>query len=164
MTERSFGRTLKNLLLAVLNATLILIALCLFLAWQTFQSFQAISDSFADRLLDVAPLRDDIQALTKEGAGLRADLQALGNAAQSGSVTVSPVLSARLTSLEERVAETSKRVNRLLDAPEELLISAIDHGAGALTESVTDLVGCTRPAPDRSTALHQPLLPPNRHL
>ncbi len=150
MAERSFGTTLKDLILALLNATLILIALCLFLAWQAFQSFQGISESFAERLLELAPLRADIQALTAEGTALRTDLQAVRNAAQTGSASVSPGLEARLTSLEERVSETSERVNQLLDAPEELLFSAIDHSADVLIRSVTDMVGCVRPEAETS--------------
>jgi hypothetical protein len=61
---RTLGRTLWSLLLAVLNATLILLALCLWLAWHVLSEARAISGGLADGLAHMTPV-------TSELAGLR---------------------------------------------------------------------------------------------
>ncbi|MDJ0857869.1 MAG: hypothetical protein QNJ03_02235 [Dinoroseobacter sp.] len=159
MAERSFGTTLKNLFLALLNATLILIALCLFLAWQTVQSLQDVTEAFADRLVELAPLREDLQKLTSEGAALRGEFQALRTAARTDTAAKAPELEARIVALDEKVSDTAARVNELLDAPEDLIFAGIDHGAAALTQSVSEIIGCTRPASTGDADLSSIFLP-----
>lgn len=155
MAARRLGTTLKNLFLALLNATLILMALCLFLAWQTFQSFNDISATFADQLVSLTPLREDIQALTAEGKILNEELRELRTAARTGTANVSPLLEARIVALDDKLTGLSDRANGVLDAPEELIFEGIDQGARALTQSINDILGCTRP-PSTATALLGP--------
>ena len=60
-------KTLKDLALALLNATLLLIALCLFLAWLVSSRVDGMLATFASNLELVGPLREDVQAMTAEG-------------------------------------------------------------------------------------------------
>lgn len=145
MSERRLSTVLKDLLLACLNATLILVALCLFLSWQVVQSAQGVTDAFAERLIELHPLRDDVQALTAEGQALRGELEALRTAAKTSSTTLSPVVAERISSLETRVEETSQRVEAFLETPEALIFSAIDHAADRATQGVAEVLQCARP-------------------
>ncbi|MFT7596253.1 MAG: hypothetical protein ACI8R4_003588, partial [Paracoccaceae bacterium] len=89
--------TLKKLGLALINATLILIVLCLFLAWKVTSRVDDLASNFAQNLNTVAPLREDIQGATSEMAALRSDLATLK--AQSGDVS-----SATLQRIQDRMA------------------------------------------------------------
>ena len=60
MADRTLGRTLWNLFLALLNATLILVVVSLALAWGVSNNLRSITADFAQNLIDVAPLRDEV--------------------------------------------------------------------------------------------------------
>ena len=71
------AKTLKDLLLALLNATLILVALCLFLGWKLARSVENIQDNFRESLHIVQPLREQAQGVREDLASLRADLSGI---------------------------------------------------------------------------------------
>jgi hypothetical protein len=145
MAERRLSKTLGNLALALINATLILIALCLFLAWQVLSGFQHISEEFAETLLEMAPVRDDIQALTTEARDLRGDLQALQLRPLADGNAPLAQQQEQLAAFQARMEGTLDRVDAMISQPETLIYGAIDHTAQRATESVSDIVGCTRP-------------------
>lgn len=137
--------TLKNLGLALINATLILIALCLFLAWMITGRIDSLASTFAQNLNIVAPLREDIQGATAEMAALRSDLAAIKT--QSGDIS-----SATLQRLQERVEQTQSKldmaqqsVSKLTQAPARLIDHAIETAADEFAERVTAIRGCVPP-------------------
>lgn len=79
-----FWRVLRNLLLAMINATLILVALCLWLVWQLTSEVNSITDDVTT-LRPLQPLRDDVTALTGEIRGLRAEIAAAGDELDEGA-------------------------------------------------------------------------------
>ena len=141
------ARTLKDLVLALLNATLLLMALCLFLAWKLASTVDGMVATFAQNLELVAPLRD-------EAAGLRGELQAvrsdLGDALQekqeqltaASQERISAIL-ARLEAAEQRLETAQARISDLSEAPEKLIDHAIETSTGAITDSVMEIRGCT---------------------
>src|SRR6056297_561264 len=74
MAERSLGRSFGNLVLALLNATLIIAALCLWLAWGALAAAERVSGQIEAAAQTVLPLRTEIVSLTEEIAAMRADL------------------------------------------------------------------------------------------
>ena len=137
--------TLKNLVLALINATLILIVLGLFLAWKVTSQVDTLASNFAQNLNIVAPLREDIQGATAELSSLRADLGALK--AQSGALN-----SARLQNLQDRMESTQAKleaaqqsVQSLTQAPTTLIDHAIETAADEFAQRVTDIRGCGKP-------------------
>lgn len=139
------GNTVKNLILALINATLILIALCLFLALKLVNTTNRITTDFAQELVKIQPLGLEIQAATTELAGLRGELAQLsGQSAQSRS--------ASLQRVEERVAQLENSLSNVLlsfsdinQAPARLFDYAIDATANRLTQKIKVLKGCTAP-------------------
>ena len=79
------GKTLKDLFLALLNATLILVALCLFLFLMAANKANSLTETFAEHLQIVGPLQESVQTTGTEIAALRSDLAELKN--QSGEVS-----------------------------------------------------------------------------
>jgi hypothetical protein len=145
MSERPLWSTLRNLALALLNATLILAALVLWLAWRTADRVHEVTEDFDIALVEVAPLGDGLRALTAEVAGLRADLEALKDAPAEGVAAIGEDLALRLDTLESRIAMATGRVDALLLEPEVLIDRAIDASAEEMKEAVADLRGCTLP-------------------
>lgn len=145
MSERSLWPTLRNLALALLNATLLLAALVLWLAWRTADTVHEVTEDIDVALVDLAPLGDGLRGLTAEVAGLRTDLAALRDAPAEGMDALGDDLAARIDALETRLDAASARVDALLSEPEILIDRAIDASAGEMKQAIADLRGCTLP-------------------
>ena len=137
--------TLKNLGLAMINATLILIVLCLFLAWKITSRVDNLASNFAQNLNIVAPLREDLQGATKELAALRSDLAALK--AQSGDVSSATLqrLQDRMSQTQEKLETAQKSVRDLAQAPAQLIDHAIETAADEFAQRAKDIRGCVPP-------------------
>ncbi|MEX0286960.1 MAG: hypothetical protein AB3N23_20340 [Paracoccaceae bacterium] len=106
-------KTIKDLLLALVNATLILIALCLFLGLQVVNRANDITATFASNLVKLEPVKAEVAGVREEVAGLRADLQTL----QAGSGELS---SAALAGLETRLDAVSGRLDGMQATVQEV--------------------------------------------
>jgi hypothetical protein len=133
------AKTLKDLALALLNATLILIALCLFLAWQVASTARDVTGRLSEELADLAPLRGTVQDTKDELTGLRQDLAGLRD---GDGPAVSQQVQARLAVLEERLDMTAERLNALSGAPERLIDHAVETAADAAAQRVMAIRGC----------------------
>lgn len=139
------AKTLKDLLLALLNATLILLALCLFLGWKLAQSVENIRAGFAENLQVVAPLKDQAQGIRGELAALRSDLDAIrsnGGVADSATAQKLNATLQRLDGLEDRMATAQERLAGLAEKPEDLIDFAITTTADTVTDRVLMVRGC----------------------
>jgi hypothetical protein len=121
---RTLGRTLWSLVLAVLNATLILLALCLWLGWHVLSEARAITSRLDEGLARLTPVATDLSALRAEVAGLRSDLAALP--AQGDGTAV---LNARLAALDVRVTDALSRLDAAVTDPGPLIDRAVDRAA-----------------------------------
>ena len=137
--------TLKNLFLALLNATLILIAVSLFLLWKVTQTADAIVTNFAQELAIVAPLRDDLQAATAELAALRGDLQTLGDGAGGINPAALQQLQLRVDVLGSDIADARQSVQELAQAPALLVDHAIETASREFSRRAMEIRGCAAP-------------------
>ncbi|MCC5976406.1 MAG: hypothetical protein JJT81_20495 [Rubellimicrobium sp.] len=142
MAERSFGRTVGSLALALLNATLILVALSLWLAWGAIRGAERVSDQLADAAETVLPLRSEIVTLTEEIAAARAVLAQRASEGDSGAVA----LEARLAGVEARLAELTAAVTELGIDPEALIDRAVSSSFEGLGEAVARVLSSLREA------------------
>ena len=109
---RTLPQTLGQLALALLNATLILLALCLWLGWGAASAVRDVSGDMAMRKEVLTGLRDDLQGLTAEVAALRSDL-AQGKTPDGPRIDA---LDTRLATISENLARTAEAANRMADA------------------------------------------------
>ena len=142
-------KTLKHRALALLNATLLLIALGLFLAWLVSSRVDGMLATFASNLELVGPLREDVQAMTAEVAALRADLASLSSqGGEAGSATMRAVQD-RIAALDARLTQADARIETLRQAPGELVDRAIERtmttAASEFARAVNDIRGCGKP-------------------
>lgn len=136
------GKTLKDLLLALLNATLILVALCLFLLLMLANRANSLTESFAQHLQIVAPLQERVQSTGAEIAALRTDLAEIKD--QSGDISSATMtrIQDRIEAMESRLAEMQSSMAELRTAPERLLDQAIEKAGDQAVVSITRIRGC----------------------
>ena len=109
---RTLPQTLGQLALALLNATLILLALCLWLGWGAASAVRDVSGDMAMRKEVLTGLRTDLQGLKAEVAALRSDL-AQGKTPDGPRIDA---LDTRLATISENLARTAEAANRMADA------------------------------------------------
>ncbi len=138
------AKTLKDLLLALLNATLILLAICLFLGWKLAQSVDQIRTGFAENLQVVAPLREEAQGIRGELTALRSDLASLSAGSLLDATMRQQVNTAlqRLNNLEGKLEDTQTRLAKLVEEPEDLINYAITKSADSFTDLILVIKGC----------------------
>ncbi|MDE0588839.1 hypothetical protein OU789_02745 [Halocynthiibacter sp. C4] len=138
-------RTIVNLLLAMLNATLILVALCLYLELRVLQKVDNLTATFAKNLVHVEPLQDSVQALSSEVAELKTELVALRETPGKLTSAAQEELALRLDTLNEKVTAVKTSFDGVLQNPETLVAEVVNAGADAAVSAIADLRGCTLP-------------------
>lgn len=138
------ARTLKNLALALLNATLILLALCLFLAWKAASTLNDIAGNFAASLEIVEPLTDEARALRSDIQALTAELGSLRDAGDGN--LVSGALANRVEALDARITGLQAQVTDLRKAPAALIDHTIETAADQAVRGISRIRGCSPPA------------------
>ncbi|MEX0320070.1 MAG: hypothetical protein AB3N21_19100 [Ruegeria sp.] len=134
-------KTLKDLVLALLNATLILLSICLFLGWKLFATLKEAREGFTENLSLVAPLRDDVRGVRSDLQGLRSQLATLSETG-AAQPQIQRTL-ARLNEIEGRIEAAQTRLSDLADKPEQLIDYTITKSADAFANRVADLRGCS---------------------
>lgn len=146
MPASRFWTAIRNLLLALLNATLILVALCLFLGWRLTAEIHAVTgdvaESLTENLAPVQPLRDEVAVLTGEITGLRADLASVRDGAGEAMPEAVERLGAEADRLQARLAALSQKAEAVAADPDKLIGRAVAAAAGRLGDEAQDLIGC----------------------
>ena len=138
-------KTLKDLGLAMINATLILIVLCLFLAWKVTSKADQVASNFARNLVTIQPLREDIQGTTTELAALRQDLAQISRQSDGLQSASLQRIETQLGKITENVERARQSVAHLSQAPTRLVDHAIDTAADRLTQGISDFRGYVPP-------------------
>ncbi|WP_380053021.1 hypothetical protein ACFE33_10395 [Falsihalocynthiibacter sp. SS001] len=142
------GKTVLNLLLAMLNATLILIAVCLFLELRVLQKIDGLTATFAQNLIQVEPLKDSVDGLTDQVANLQAELAAFREAPLELGAERSErlaAISAQVDTLNTRISGIRAQVGEVLQDPKMLVDYTIEKGVQELVTGAADLAGCVMP-------------------
>ncbi|MEM8731851.1 MAG: hypothetical protein AAGF79_18220 [Pseudomonadota bacterium] len=114
------GKVLKDLFLALFNATLILIALCLFLAWQISQTAAQVVDRAADAASQIQPVTVELDALRTEVAGLRSDLETMSDGASDQAAAAAAATQQKLDDLQARIDGIQEKVADLRALPDSV--------------------------------------------
>lgn len=142
MADRSLRRSIGNLVLALLNATLILTALCLWLAWGALSAAERVSTEIAAAAETVLPLRSEIVTLTEEIAATRAELAAR----RAAETRDTAALEARIAGVEAQLAALTAEVKRLGADPEVLIDQAVTSVFDGLGDTVAKIIAGLRGA------------------
>lgn len=147
-TSSRILRALRDLAIAMINATLILVLLCLILGLRLTSRVDDVTTHFAESLVSVEPLREDVRSMTGEIAGLRSDLGAIRE--NSGELTseTARALTARLDQFESRLDGVRDRLQSVEFDPQVMVDHAIETAANETAAAFGSLVGCELPAAD----------------
>lgn len=142
-------KIVKDLLLALINATLLLAAVCLFFLWQISNTVERASGAFAENLQVLKPVTSELKSLTTEVSTLRGDLQAIASNSEDFTSEKAQQLQGRISTIENRLDDMQKNVHGVMSkaqaAPEHLVEVAVTKATTDLSNMVFDLRGCTRP-------------------
>ncbi|MEM6636114.1 MAG: hypothetical protein AAF667_09505 [Pseudomonadota bacterium] len=141
-------RIAKDLALAMINATLILIAVCLFLGLRLSDRVGAIANEFAAGLVELDGMRSEVSDLRQEVADLRADLAETRSTVQArlGGVSIDNlVASVRSEMAPEQIAlmaDVNERLERIdaLGGKIDTMTEAIDEAAAGARSIAADPV------------------------
>lgn len=103
-------QTLFDLLKSLVNATLILVAICLFLGWKGMQSAEGVTANLKDTVEAIRPITDQIIGLRDDVTTLQAHLQSRGDEG----------VSAELAELNTKLDNIQTSLSRLNELPERL--------------------------------------------
>lgn len=142
-------KTIKDLLLAALNATLILIAVCLFLFWQISKTVERSATAFAKNIHILEPVRSDLNALATEVAALRKDLAEIANGSDARASQIARTLDDKAKAIQTDIAQVrvtlAQAGTKIAEAPEELVTSAVTSATESAGQALMDLRGCSKP-------------------
>lgn len=140
------GRTVFNLLLALVNATLILVAICLYLELRVVQKMDSLTTTFSQNLVTIDPLRESVENLSGEVSDLRADLQNLRETPGKMTAAAEQQLSSRIDQLSAQLTSVKTKFDNVVQNPDVLVDKAVDAGTQAIVQGIADLRGCTLPS------------------
>lgn len=115
-------RPLIDLAKALLNATQILLALCLFLGWKLMAATEGVTANAAAIADRVTPLHSAVASLQEEIASLRRTIE-------DGAATAPPD---RLAALEDRLARLQTGLSEMRRLPQQAAAEAARAGAAEL--------------------------------
>jgi hypothetical protein len=141
-----FRSAVKDLALAFLNATLILIALCLWLAWSLASKVDDVTDQMLSNLVEMQPIRDEIGGLKEELVAMRSDLALIARQGDELSSEAAVRLSEKVGDIADRVAEARGRIDVLVDSPEIVIDYAIDAAFDRAERAALAIRSCS-PSP-----------------
>ena len=148
MADRTLGRTIWNLLLALLNATLILLAVCLWFAWSITSSVERITTQVNETLSLVRPLRSEVEGLRGDIQDLRTEVASLRNLEFTGSGAVSDV-SQSIDDLTGQIADLNATIESIDIDTDALIEKAVRATFDELAERVLGLIPqLQKPAPE----------------
>ena len=129
MQQRSLGSTIKNLVLAMINATLILLALCIWLAWQVSSTINTTATDIAKSFTNAAPLKEEIASMTSELASLRQEIATMQIGCGDNNPESLRSLKTKIDALDQKADAALGAVETIATRPEELINLAIDAAA-----------------------------------
>lgn len=136
-------KTIWNLLKALLNATLLLLALCLFLGWQLFASARGVSEDLGKISARFTPIHDQLQTINTEVADLNRSLT------ESDSPD-SAEMRFRLARLEEQLSRINEETDTMSALPAQVVTTAVEAAVQSITAEMSTrlprLQNCTTQA------------------
>lgn len=135
-------KILKDLFLAMLNATLLLIAVCLFLLWQLSKTTEDVAAAFAENLHVLEPVAEEIGGLRGDLAALRTELGTLGDTTGEAAGAKTARIEARLDAFATRLDQVQTRIDNVAAEPERLMSIAVEAASKKAGQTLLGLRGC----------------------
>lgn len=135
-------KTLKDLFMAMLNATLILVVIALLLLVLALTKANSLSASFAQSLAVIEPLETAIETINTEVGAMKADIAELRSQSEGISFTKLEELEAKLEKMDAHLTDIKASTKTLSETPGLLLDDAVSSVADQTVAGVARLKGC----------------------
>jgi hypothetical protein len=146
-------KIIKDIAVAMINATLILILLCLFMAWRVSSTANDLAASFASNIEVLKPVRGSVEDMTAELAALRDDLQTLRTQGGTLNAAVTQRIDTRLDALQTQLVGVSGTLEPYLQDPAILIDKGFQSAANHAVSAFADMRGCVPPSQSAELAL-----------
>ncbi len=150
--NRPILKTTKNLALALINATLLLVALCLFLGLMLTSRIDtaktAISNRVVSALSSIQPLQEDVSSLRGDIVSLKVQIASLSGAAPAQLQELTDQVSASMTKLDNHITQLNARLDDFSADPQAVMDHTIHTAMAEATRSLAAIRGC---APSATT-------------
>lgn len=123
-------KAVLDLAKALINATLLLAALCLFLGWQLFSSVESLTDQLVST-------RDNLSSVHQGITELRAEVGQIRSAIASGRA-IDTQLAERLDAIEMRISDAQVTMAAQLATIDQTAIAAAEAFAASLVRSLAE--------------------------
>lgn len=128
-------KTLYELFKALLNATLILLALCLFWGWKLFSAVEGATENLGQISAGISSLGGEAQSLRDDLTAARATL---ANLRENGTAaTLAPEVTVSLNRLSDAIEGLQGKITDLSDQPGEILSKAAEAGASRFATEIS---------------------------
>jgi len=135
-------KTIFDLFNALLNATLLLLALCLFLGWQFFTSARDVTERLGEIGTRFAPIHNQLKSMTEE-------ISALNQALTDTAAPDSAEMRFRLARLEEQLTGLKEEAHTVSLLPAQVVSTAVEAAVAEISaEIATRLPHLQSCAPD----------------
>lgn len=138
-------KTVKNLLLAMVNATLILVALCLFLFWQVSNTAERIAGNFASNLDVLEPVTQSVQGLNAQVVALRSDLSALSAGSGDLAIQGNQQIQMRIAKLQSTLDDLQATIDKIANTPDRMMVTAVNAASDKAARTLLELRSCQKP-------------------
>lgn len=135
-------KALKDLFVALLNATLLLIVACLFLGLLILNRANDLSENFAEQLQVITPVKDGVQNAAAEITALRSDLKDLSSQPGTLSPEALEALQAKVSGVEDRLETMQTALTELKGVPERLIDQALAKAGQQISDTAIRVRGC----------------------
>lgn len=126
-------KAVLDLAKALINATLLLAALCLFLGWQLFSSVESLTDQLVST-------RDNLSSVYQGITELRAEVGQIRSAIASGRA-IDTQLAERLDAIEMRISDAQVTMAAQLATIDQTAIAAAEAFAASLVRGLAEAFG-----------------------
>jgi len=137
--------TFRSLALALVNATVLLVALCLFLVLLITNSAERAADRFSEAVSSLAPVRTGVADIREAVRDLRSDIKTLTD--RPGTITDdrAEALNAQIAALSVKLEAVNTQLANLGDLPDQVVTTAVDRVADRVTDGIAGYRNCTPP-------------------
>ncbi len=130
-------KAIWDLTIALINATLLLVALCLFLGWQLFSSIDSLTEQ-------LGTARDKLVQVHQNISDIRADLEDIHAAVTSGTALDQQV-DKKLSAIDKRIADVQTKVTAQMATIDQTAVATAEAFAASLVRNLVEAFGHAAP-------------------
>ncbi|GJL81024.1 MAG: hypothetical protein DHS20C01_06580 [marine bacterium B5-7] len=143
-TKKSFGKVIRDLILALLNATIVLVIIAVVLGLILMSKVESVTAGINERLAAIAPLKTRIENTTNEMRELKDEIALLRDNGDVIDAAVLGVIDNRMQIVVTNVADIKEQMAGLSIEPDQLVDHAIEKSTTEIGRVISGMRHCSQ--------------------